>query len=62
MPSDSALAQEFDGFMARAGIVLPPRRRATILNSYADFKAQLALLHGRQDHTGEPAHTFELKP
>ena len=57
-PSPDALAQEFDAFMARAGLTVPPARRATVLASYADFRAQIDLLHGRQDHTGEPAHIF----
>lgn len=60
--SPDILAAEFDAFMARAGVTVPPGRRATILAAYADFRAQIDLLHGRQDHTGEPAHTFALTP
>jgi hypothetical protein len=52
------LAREFDGCMTRGGLTIPPGRRAAVLASYADFRAQIDLLHGRQDHTGEPAHTF----
>ena len=57
-----ALAQEFDAFMVRGGLTVPPARRAAVLASYADFRAQIDLLHGRQDHTGEPAHVFSLAP
>ncbi len=59
LPPDE-LAREFDGFMSRAGLTIPAGRRAAVLASYADFRAQIDLLHGRQDHTGEPAHTFAL--
>lgn len=64
MPSLSPdeLAREFDAFMVRGGLTVPPARRATVLESYADFRAQIDLLHGRQDHTGEPAHIFSLPP
>jgi hypothetical protein len=60
--SPNELAREFDGFMTRAGLTVPPARRAGVLASYADFRAQIDLLHGRQDHTGEPAHIFSFSP
>lgn len=60
--SPEELVREFDGFMTRAGLTVPPARRGTVLASYADFRAQIDLLHGRQDHTGEPAHIFALPP
>jgi hypothetical protein len=56
------LGRELDGFMDRAGLTLPAGRRATVLTTYADFRAQIDLLHGRQDHTGEPAHIYALPP
>lgn len=61
LPPDE-LAREFDGFMTRAGLTVPPARRAVVLASYMDFRSQIDLLHGRQDHTGEPAHIFALPP
>ena len=61
-PSPDELAREFDAFMARGGITVPPARRAAVLASYADFRAQIDWVHGRQDHTGEPAHIFSLTP
>lgn len=60
--SPDELAREFDSSMTRAGLTVPLGRRATVLASYADFRAQIDLLHGRQDHTGEPAHIFALPP
>lgn len=61
-PTPDALAHEFDMFIARAGLTVPPARRATVLVSYADFRAQIALLYGPHAHTDEPAHTFGLAP
>ena len=60
--SPDELAREFDSSMTRAELTMPPGRRTTVLASYADFRAQIDLLHGRQDHTGEPAHIFALPP
>ena len=59
-PTPDTLAREFDNFMTSAGLTVPPARRASVLASYADFKAQIALLHGRHAHTDEPAHIFAL--
>ena len=59
-PTPDALAQEFDMFMARAGLTVPIARRAAVLASYADFRGQIALLYGPHAHTDEPAHTFGL--
>lgn len=61
-PSPEALEQEFDVLMRRAGITIPPARRASILASYADMLGQIALLHGRYGHEAEPANIFRLAP
>ena len=55
-----ALAAEFDCLMARAGLTIPPDRHAAILASYADFRAQIALLHGTRGHVNEPSNVFSL--
>jgi hypothetical protein len=60
--SPDELAREFDHFMNRAGLTIPPGRRAAVLATYTDFRSQIDLLHGRQDHTGEPAHLYALPP
>jgi hypothetical protein len=62
MPSLDELETEFDILMRRAGIVIPEERRATILASYADLHAQIALLHNRYAYTDEPANVFRLTP
>jgi hypothetical protein len=30
--------------------------------AYADLRSQIALLHGRYDHTAEPSNVFSLVP
>ena len=60
--SPDALAAEFDCLMARAGITMPPQRRAAALTAFADLRGQIALLHGRYDYTAEPSNVFSLAP
>ena len=55
-----ALAAEFDCLMARAGITIPPDRRAAALIAYADLREQIALLHGRYGPDAEPSNVFRL--
>jgi hypothetical protein len=52
---------EFEIFLARAGMTMPAERRAGILANYADFRAQLDLLHTRRDATHEPSNIFRMK-
>ena len=56
--SKEALAAEFDVLMARAGITVPPERRAGVLVAYADLREQIALLHGRYGPEAEPSNVF----
>jgi hypothetical protein len=58
----AALAAEFEAFVARAGVMVPPDRRATILAGYAEFRAQIALLHAPRPHTAEMANIYRLTP
>jgi hypothetical protein len=46
--------------MARAGVSVPSEYRASILAGYADFRAQLPLLHGARTHLSEPSNIFSL--
>jgi hypothetical protein len=62
IPSPDALAEEFDCLMKRAGIKVPPQRRASALAAYADLKGQIALLHGRYGPESEPSNVFRLSP
>jgi len=61
-PSPDALAAEFDCLMARAGVSVPPQRRAAALIAYADLRGQIALLHGRYGPAAEPSNVFRLAP
>ncbi len=57
-----ALEAEFDCLMARAGLTVPPDRRAACLTAFADLRSQLALLHTDRDAASEPANVFRLAP
>jgi hypothetical protein len=59
-PSAEALAAEFDCLMTRAGITVPPQRRAAALVAYADLRGQIAMLHGRYGPEAEPSNVFRL--
>jgi hypothetical protein len=61
-PSPDALAAEFDCLMTRAGITIPPQRRAAVLAAYVDLRGQIALLHGRYGPEAEPSNVFRLAP
>jgi hypothetical protein len=54
------LAAEFEAFVARAGVAVPPDRHGAILAGYADFRAQIALLHAPRPHTAEMANIYRL--
>ncbi len=60
LPTQDALAAEFDCLMARAGITVPPQRREATLVAYADLRGQIALLHGRYGPEVEPSNVFRL--
>jgi hypothetical protein len=59
-PTPEALTAEFDCLMARAGITVPPQRRAAALVAYADLRDQIELLHGRYGPEMEPSNVFRL--
>jgi hypothetical protein len=56
------LEAEFDCLMARAGLTVPPARKANYLAAFADLRSQLPLLHTNRDATVEPANVFRLVP
>jgi hypothetical protein len=55
------LDAEFETVLARAGMVVPPERHAVVFAGYADFRAQMDLLHARLDATQEPSNIFRAK-
>ena len=60
IPSADALAAEFDCLMARAGVTVPPQRRAAALTAFADLRGEIALLHGRYGPEADPSNVFRL--
>ncbi len=57
----TAAEVEFDVFLARAGMAVPADRRDTVIAGWADFRAQLDLLHTRRDAAHEPSNIFRVK-
>jgi hypothetical protein len=61
-PSQRSLESEFDALMSRAGLTIPPARRAGYLVAFSDLRNQIALLNVRRDPTIEPANVFRVTP
>lgn len=59
-PTPQAIEAEFDMLMVRAGVPVPAVWRDSVLAAFADFRAQLPLLHGPRDHLAEPSNVFSL--
>jgi hypothetical protein len=57
-----ALEAEFDCLVARAGLTIPPARKAGYLAAFADLRSQLALLHPNRSAAVEPSNVFRLVP
>ena len=62
IPLEKALEAEFDCLMARAGLTIPPARKAGYLAAFADLRSQLALLHTNRSAAVEPSNVFRLVP
>jgi hypothetical protein len=61
-PDETALEQEFDILMARAGAVVPADRRAGVVAGFKDLRRMAALLHAHRPATSEPSNIFSLTP
>jgi hypothetical protein len=61
-PTPEALAAEFNIFMERAGLTIPPDRLPALLTGYADLLAQLPLLRQPRTAAAEPSNVFRLAP
>jgi hypothetical protein len=59
-PSPQMLEAEFDALTARAGLTIPPERRAAYLTAFADLRGQLTLLNTPRGADIEPAHVFRM--
>ncbi len=60
-PPEAAEA-EFDMLTMRAGVAVPPDRRAELIAAFRDFRAQLYQLHTPRPHTAELSNIFSLAP
>jgi hypothetical protein len=61
-PDDTALEQEFNILMARAGLVVPADRRAGSVAGFKDLRRMAVLLHEQRPATSEPSNVFSLTP
>ena len=59
--SPEDLAAEFDLFMRRAGLTVPPERREGVLVAYGELLEQVALLRNGRHAAAEPANVFRLQ-
>jgi hypothetical protein len=60
MPDE--IAEEFRVLVRRAGLPVTEAQLADLLPTYADLKAQMALLDAHLDPHLEPATVFQLPP
>ncbi len=58
--ADHDAGAQFNMLMKRAGITVPPARRAGYLAAYAELRTQLALINAPLSPTIEPANVFRL--
>ena len=59
-PTPETLEAEFDTLMARAGLTIPPDRRAALLAGFADISDMLPLLRQPRTAAAEPSNVFRL--
>ncbi|HYS48892.1 MAG TPA: hypothetical protein VEM36_08980 [Xanthobacteraceae bacterium] len=59
----SALEHEFDVMLARAGIAVPPDRRAGVMGGCHEMRRFAAVIRREPlPATSEPSNVFSLKP
>jgi len=60
---DDALEREYEVLLARAGIAVPPERRAGVIGGCHEMRRFAALLHRQPlGAENEPSNTFSLEP
>jgi hypothetical protein len=55
-----AIEAEFEMMTRRAGLTIPPERRAALLQSFRDFREQIAILHAVKSPALELSNVFSL--
>ncbi len=58
-PTDAALEREMDMLAQRAGLDVPPERRAALLAGFKDLKRMLGALHGPHEETADLSAHFD---
>ena len=58
---EADLQAEFDALARRAGIEIPPERRAALLEGFRDLRKMTALLHHPRPATSEFAASFDVR-
>lgn len=57
--SKDELEAEFAMLMRRAGITLPPDRRAAVFAGFLDLRTRVEILHAHKPPALESAHVFD---
>ena len=60
MDTDDTVEREFDVLMAKAGLVVPPERKAGVVACYRDLKRMAVLLRQPRTAADETSNTFSL--
>lgn len=60
LPDDTVLSQEFDVFAARAGLEIPPERRAGVFQGFKDLRKMTLLLRQPRTAAAEPAGVYAI--
>jgi hypothetical protein len=58
---DAKLVQEFEILAERAGLVIPPERRAGVFAQFKDLREMIALLHRSRSPADEPAGIYRVE-
>jgi RNase P/RNase MRP subunit p30 len=58
---EADLEVEFDALARRAGIEIPPERRAALLEGFRDLRKMVAALHRPRPATSEFAEAFDVR-
>ena len=59
---DKLLLAEFDFWLKREGIDLPPERRVSALADFADIRKHVAIVDGSCAADAEPSMVYVLRP
>jgi hypothetical protein len=58
---EAKLVQEFELLAERAGLAIPPERRAGLFAQFKDLRGMIALLHRSRSPADEPASIYRIE-